>query len=185
MAINLPVPQDVQHNLYQLLSEILRRSVDTTTTGVGNGRSITGADFKVMNAGKGLVMISRGGTAYGRIILENPDINGNMVLSVDPIPDPVGINAGDIQVLNTGGGFVVPSRDGSIFGRIILENADAYGNIAISADPGITFSSLNDIAVLTAGFGMVLPCRNGLKYGRLLLENPDIYGNLTIGVDPL
>lgn len=185
MAIQIPVPQNLEYGLYQLLTEILRRAVDSTTTGVGSGKAVLGRDIKVNNGGSGLVMVSRGGSAYGRILLENADANGNLVLSIDPIPAPTGTNAADIQVLAAGYGVVIPCRNGTQYGRVILENADAYGNIPISADPVSTYSSLNDIAILTAGFGMVLPSRNGLKYGRLILETPDANGNLTISVDPL
>lgn len=187
MPISLPVPNDVTEfrPLSQLLKEILRRALDGTTGNFQNGVTVTGGDFKVMNAGSGLVMVTRTGGYYARILLENPDGHGNMALAVDPIGAPSGISAGDIQVLDIGGGFVVPCRNGSQYGRIILEQPDGNGNIDISADPGATFNPNKDIEVLTAGFGMVLPCRNGSKYGRLLLENPDGQGNLTISVDPI
>ena len=187
--INLPVPNDIEpRSLSQLLSDILRRSVDGTITASATdsaGSTALGADMKVVNAGKGLVMITRGGSGYGRVLLENADENGNMALSVDPISAPSGTNAGDIQILTAGGGLVVPTRDGSALGRIILEDADENGNIAIAADPGATYNSAKDIAILTAGFGMVLPSRDGLRYGRLLIENADENGNVAIGVDPI
>lgn len=49
MPISLPVPQDLDRNLYQLLAEILRRAVDG---------SIAIPD------GKGIILASPNGTKY-------------------------------------------------------------------------------------------------------------------------
>ena len=86
MPINVPAPQNLEYGLYQLLTEILRRSVDGTNTITLNvSLTITNNDLTIATGGKGLILTSRDGNHTGRLLLENPDGNGNLVLSVDPI----------------------------------------------------------------------------------------------------
>ena len=87
MPINIPVPELQDRGLYQLLRDILRRAVDGSLNPVQISVQInvTGNDIKIVTGGNGLILPSRDGAHYGRLLLENPDGNGNMILSVDPL----------------------------------------------------------------------------------------------------
>lgn len=87
MAINIGLPTGLDLQLFQVLAEICRRAVDGSQNPVQINVqiSVTGNDLKIVTGGKGLILPSRDGTKYGRVLLENPDSNGNMILSVDPL----------------------------------------------------------------------------------------------------
>lgn len=92
-------------DLLPVLQEIIRRSVDGTvvplvidnansrvyigatapSSGTAGKVEITGGDLKIVTPGYGILIPSRDGTKWGRLILENPDGNGNMTISADPI----------------------------------------------------------------------------------------------------
>lgn len=87
--INIPIPQNLTKNerdLAQLLKEICRRAVDGTgPLNISIQISVSNHDIQILTGGYGLVLPSRDGLHYGRVLLENPDANGNLVLSVDTI----------------------------------------------------------------------------------------------------
>lgn len=81
MPISLPVPQDLERNLYQLLSEILRRANDGTVTqvnvivtgasgakyfvGVDNDGALTVTAGAVgVSESNGIILVSSNGTKY-------------------------------------------------------------------------------------------------------------------------
>ena len=80
MSLSIGVPQTLERQLYQVITEIVRRSVD----GSLNPIQIS-VDIKIVGGGNGLILTSRNGNHTGRLLLENPDSNGNMILSVDPL----------------------------------------------------------------------------------------------------
>ncbi len=82
MSINLPVPQNIQNNLYQLLSEILRRSVDGSINPIQLtvDVNLTSGDIKIVTPGTGLILSNRSGTQYYRLVMEDDG-----VISADPI----------------------------------------------------------------------------------------------------
>lgn len=184
MAISLPVPNDITHKaLNQLLRDILRRAVDGSNGGsLQFPNQVTGMDLGTITGGSGLVLPTRSGLYFGRLLLENPDVNNNLDLSVDP---GAVSTANDIVVSGGGNGLVLYSRNGAVRGRVILEEPDANGNIIVSCDPNVTIVNNNDAYIKTAGFGFLLPSRDGTKRGRLILENADSNGNLVISVDPI
>lgn len=86
------------------LTELMRRAIDGTVlpifVDITNQVVIIGAsskssapsgklevtgDVKVLGAGNGLILPCRNGLKFGRVILENPDANGNIVISCDPL----------------------------------------------------------------------------------------------------
>lgn len=73
MAISLPVPQDVKQNLYQLLSEMLRRSLDISINPaqVNVAVKITGNDLTIVTAGNGVVLSDRAGLHTYRLLIDN------------------------------------------------------------------------------------------------------------------
>lgn len=87
--INLPIPQNLTKNerdLAQLLKEICRRAVDgTSPLSINVQITVANHDIEILTGGYGLVLPSRNGLHYGRVLLENPDVNGNLVISVDTI----------------------------------------------------------------------------------------------------
>lgn len=80
MGLSIGVPQTLDRQLYQVISEVVRRAVD----GSLNPIQIS-VDIKITGGGNGLILTSRNGLHTGRLLLENPDSNGNLVLSVDPL----------------------------------------------------------------------------------------------------
>ena len=80
--ISLPIPQDVKQNLYQLLSEILRRSVDGSINPIQLNVSVnlTSGDLKIVTAGNGVVLPNRSGTQYYRLAVEDDG-----AISADPL----------------------------------------------------------------------------------------------------
>ena len=80
--ISLPIPQDVKQSLYQLLGEILRRSVDGSINPIQLNVSVnvTSGDIKIVTAGNGLILPNRAGTKYYRIVMENDG-----AISADPL----------------------------------------------------------------------------------------------------
>lgn len=81
MSINIPIPLNLDGDLYQCLSEICRRASDgTTQMNVANSINITNGDLKIVTAGRGLILPNRSGTAYYRIMVEDDG-----TLSVDAL----------------------------------------------------------------------------------------------------
>ena len=80
VGLSIGVPQTLERQLYQVITEIVRRSVD----GSLNPIQIS-VDIKITGGGNGLILPSRNGLHFGRVLLENPYSNGNLVLSVDPL----------------------------------------------------------------------------------------------------
>lgn len=90
MSLSIPVPHKLvkdEKALSQLLSEIIRRAVDGSASPVQINvqLNVNGNDIKIKNGGSGLILASRDGLHYGRLLLENPDPNGNLVISVDTL----------------------------------------------------------------------------------------------------
>lgn len=72
MPINIPIPMNLDGDLYQCLSEICRRASDgTTQMNVANTINITNGDLKIVTAGRGVILPNRAGTAYYRLLIEN------------------------------------------------------------------------------------------------------------------
>lgn len=73
MAISLPVPQNLEYGLYQLLTGILRRCVDFSVNPaqVNVGIRVTGNDITIASAGQGLVLTTRDGTKTYRLLVDN------------------------------------------------------------------------------------------------------------------
>lgn len=72
MAINIPIPLNLDGDLHQCLSEICRRASDSTTQmNVANTINITNGDLKIVTAGRGIILPNRAGTAYYRLMVEN------------------------------------------------------------------------------------------------------------------
>lgn len=73
MAINLPVPQNLDYGLYQLLTSILRRALDVSINPaiMNVGLKVTGNDITIATAGNGFVLPCRDGSKTYRIVIEN------------------------------------------------------------------------------------------------------------------
>ena len=93
--INIAVPNNAPDEIKQLLQEILRRSIDgtvvplfTDTTNqrvlVGSASAsatpakmeVNGGDLKIIGGGNGLIIPTRDGTKYYRIVMENDGTPG-------------------------------------------------------------------------------------------------------------
>lgn len=87
--INIPIPQNLirsERDLAQLLRDICRRAIDGTgPLNINVQISVSNHDIAILTGGYGLILTSRNGLHQGRLLLENPDSNGNLVLSVDTI----------------------------------------------------------------------------------------------------
>lgn len=81
MAINLPVPHDVDKHrpLSQLLSDILRRALDVSVNPaiVNVGIRVVGNDITIATAGNGLILSDRAGVHTYRLLVDN---DGALVL---------------------------------------------------------------------------------------------------------
>lgn len=79
MAISLPVPQNLDYGLYQLLTGILRRALDVSINPavINVGLTVTGNDITIATAGNGLVLSNRAGTHTYRLLVDN---DGALVL---------------------------------------------------------------------------------------------------------
>lgn len=72
MSINIPIPLNLDGDLYQCLAEICRRASDATTQmNVANSINITNGDLKIVTAGRGVILPNRAGTANYRLLIEN------------------------------------------------------------------------------------------------------------------
>lgn len=84
MAINLPVPNDVDkpRPLAQLLKEILRRALDVSINPalMNVGLKIVGNDITIATAGNGVILPTRDGLHTYRVVIEN-----NGALSTDQL----------------------------------------------------------------------------------------------------
>ena len=110
MSINLPVPQDLDRNLYQLLSEILRRSDDTTitqrviiVTGVSGDKYLIGVDTD------GALTVTTGAIGAS-------DTNGIILVDSNGVKYRLGVdNDGALTVNSATTGIILTAPNGAQF----------------------------------------------------------------------
>ena len=110
MPISLPVPQDLERNLYQLLSEILRRANDGTVTPtniVVTGAS--GAKYFIGVATDGAITVTAGATGVSAT-------NGIILIDANGVKYRLGVdNDGALTVNSTTTGIVLTAPNGAQF----------------------------------------------------------------------
>lgn len=99
-----PAVQKVLDLLLPALQEIIRRANDgtitpmlidyinqriivgsTTATAASTSKLLVDGDVSVIGTASGIILPCPNGTNFARIVVENPDSNGNIVMRVDPL----------------------------------------------------------------------------------------------------
>lgn len=99
-----PAVQKVLDLILPAMQEIIRRASDgtagpllvdyvnqrllvgtTTATGDSATKMLVDGDIRVVGSASGIVLPCPNGTSFARIVVENPDSNGNIVIRVDPL----------------------------------------------------------------------------------------------------